>query len=96
MEPAFVALQISATNERLRSAREHLDAAVQEGLARGASVGLIERALGNLAEARQCIDEISRTIDSEALAAPAMRDCPSCGRSGRAEATLCGYCWERT
>lgn len=26
--------------------------------------------------------------------APRMRDCPRCGRSVRAAATLCGYCWE--
>jgi hypothetical protein len=95
MEPAFVALQLSATNERLRRAQEHLDAAVQAGLAHGSSVGQLERASGNLGEARLCIDEISRRIESEALAAPATRDCPSCGRSMRAEATLCGYCWKR-
>jgi hypothetical protein len=27
--------------------------------------------------------------------APALRDCPSCGRSGMRDATLCGHCWAR-
>jgi hypothetical protein len=26
---------------------------------------------------------------------PARRPCPTCGREGNAEATLCGYCWTR-
>lgn len=27
---------------------------------------------------------------------PALRPCPSCHRLGRAEATVCGYCWTAT
>lgn len=27
--------------------------------------------------------------------APELRDCPSCGRSGMRNATLCGYCWTK-
>jgi hypothetical protein len=96
METAFVALQISAARDQLRRAEARIDAAIQAGRARGSSVGPLEDASGNLGEARLCIDEISRRIDAEALAAPAMRDCPSCGKSIRADATLCGYCWRRS
>lgn len=95
METSLVERQLAAAKEQIRFAQGQLDAAIQAGRAAGSNVDTLDCASGSLREAHRRIDAISRQIDAEIEAAPAMRDCSACGKSIRAQATRCGYCWEQ-
>ena len=93
METSIVGMKLVAAKDHLRLAQGQLDAAIQVGKAAGSSTDSLDSASGELREAALCIDAIS--ADREAEPPPLMRACPSCDRSIRAQATLCGYCWTK-
>ncbi|WP_104978443.1 hypothetical protein [Sorangium cellulosum] len=86
---------ILAASERLGIAQEQLDAAIQAYDASRPDVEAIKGASERLREARLCIEQIQQHIDASAEVVPAKRNCPACGKTIRAQATLCGYCWTK-
>lgn len=95
MEPSIVENNVLAANERLSVAQEQLDAAIQTCDASTSDVAALKGVSERLREARACIDQLRQHIGASAEAVPARRNCTACGKSVRAQATLCGYCWTK-
>ncbi len=56
---------------------------------------LLEQAFTTLRDARLHLSDLNELLASEQEESPAERDCPACGKSIRANARMCGYCWRR-
>ncbi|WP_437663550.1 hypothetical protein [Sorangium sp. So ce1182] len=91
----MVEKKVLAANERLSVAQAQLDAAIQAHDASRPDVEAMKGVSDKLREARVCIDQIQQHIEATAEAVPSMRGCPACGKSIRAQATLCGHCWTK-
>ncbi|XYI03626.1 hypothetical protein ACMHYB_29210 [Sorangium sp. So ce1128] len=91
----MVEKKVLAANERLSVAQEQLDAAIQACDANRPDIEAMKAASERLREARVCIDNIQQHIEATAEVVPSMRGCPACGKSIRAQATLCGHCWTK-
>ncbi|HTN84650.1 MAG TPA: hypothetical protein VL242_13215 [Sorangium sp.] len=91
----MVEKKVLAASERLDIAQEQLDAAIQAYDANRPDIEAMKEVSERLSEARVCIDKIQQHIEASAEVVPSMRDCPACGKSIRAQATLCGHCWAK-
>ncbi|WP_437578320.1 hypothetical protein [Sorangium sp. So ce887] len=87
--------RVLAAHERLSVAQEQLDAAIRTSHASSPDVEAMNGVSERLREARACIDQIQQHIEASAEVVPSTRDCPACGKSIRAQATLCGHCWAK-
>jgi hypothetical protein len=57
---------------------------------------LLEHAFTTLRNARQHLGDLTELLASaEDGPHPAERNCPACDKLIRADARLCGYCWQR-
>ncbi|MGK3983691.1 hypothetical protein WME99_11685 [Sorangium sp. So ce136] len=91
----MVEKKVLAANERLSVAQEQLDAAIQAYDANRPGIEVMKEVSERLREARVCIDKIQQHLEAAAEVVPSMRGCPACGKSIRAQATLCGHCWAK-
>ncbi|XXY49974.1 hypothetical protein WME91_02335 [Sorangium sp. So ce269] len=91
----MVEKKVLAASERLNVAQEQLDAAIQAYDANRPDIEAMKEVSERLSEARVCMDKIQQHIEASAEVVPSMRDCPACGKSIRAQATLCGHCWAK-
>ncbi|MGK3962818.1 hypothetical protein WMF38_01335 [Sorangium sp. So ce118] len=91
----MVEKKVLAASERLDVAQEQLDAAIQAYDANRPDIEAMKGVSERLREARVCIDKIQQHIEATAEVVPSMRGCPACGKSIRAQATLCGHCWTK-
>lgn len=95
MKALSIEKDVLATSERLSVTQEQLDAAILTYDASCPDVEALKVISERLREARVCIDQIQQHIEASVEVVPSRRDCPACGKSIRAQATLCGYCWTR-
>ncbi|WP_437932385.1 hypothetical protein WMF37_25040 [Sorangium sp. So ce291] len=91
----MVEKKVLAASERLSVAQEQLDAAIQAHDANRPDIEAMKEVSERLREARLFIDKIQQHIEATAEVVPSMRGCPACGKSIRAQATLCGHCWAK-
>ncbi|WP_437573503.1 hypothetical protein [Sorangium sp. So ce887] len=95
MKESSIEKKVLAANERLSVAQERLDAAIQTNDGSWPHAEAMKEISERLREARVCNDQVQQHIEASAGVVPSGRDCPACGTSIRAQATLCGYCWTR-
>ena len=88
MDRTMFQMKLTATTQQLALVERDLEAAQPPADAlSGARENARKAALG-LAALYDLFNEIAEP-------APAMRECPACGKSGMAAATRCGYCWTK-
>jgi len=93
METKIIKAKAIEANERIRLARAQVNLASEESRTGASCNAALEVCSRELGEAKSELDGLLAELDSGPP--PAMRACPACGRSIRANATLCGHCWTK-
>jgi len=93
METKSIKAKAIEANERIRLARSQIDLASQESRTGASCAAALEVCSRELGEAKTEIDAL--LVELDLGPPPAVRPCPACGQSIRANATLCGYCWTK-
>lgn len=71
------------------------DAAKGEARRDGPGGHALDGAAASMVLALASLDEITRHIHADIEPAPVTVACAACGKTIRAAATLCGYCWTK-
>jgi hypothetical protein len=97
MKSEIIRAKALEANQRIRLAQDQVDVAGDACRTGALGTGPLDLAAQKLREALSAVDELLSELELEpgADVAPALRDCPSCGKSIRAQATLCGHCWTK-
>jgi hypothetical protein len=101
MDAILLKSKIQAAHEQLGIVERELDTALQAlkgstSSDNGSVAHLVTKAVDRLQQARLLVADLSGRVESKSNEAPpAEQNCPWCGKSIRAAATVCGYCWKK-
>jgi hypothetical protein len=93
METKIIEAKAIEASERIRLAGAHIDLATEQSRTGASCTDALAVSARELGEAKTALDALLAELDPGPP--PAMRACQACGRSIRANATLCGYCWTK-